>query len=710
MPGPGQKTKKKRATKILPHPDVPRPSYFGDIENSDSWDFMATTLCQNLQLDLETRHGLKRVHLKFDAICKELDSIYDANVNNVRITGAVVSVASKMCIDSILRTRLVQKGLLVKIIPLLTQDFSRHMALQCLVNITHHGGVEEKKVIAETCTSPLIQVIKDHFNDRKAVELAVITLGHSLHTVVDGTETGLETPYPHILRKLDMHDNLDTITRAIVTHGAQSPQLSVHGLELIAAATYNCKSEVLSIPDLIELLVSGLRSKDWTSRALCLGGIYRMYRKDEQPERLQLDPNKFAAALASTWPEASQRIVMKYGMQKCDFSITLQASMTFQRTMMKVAQDHDLVACGIHIAENILLTEFSIADGVWADEHGRPQDLGLGFIRYLDSLPVCAKAIRQTGRNLDSADILDMKYKIGKQDLSGAFRVAEAALKRNPQLAYAYYALSLSGVTAEGLKAAKKGIRCTQSSPFVRRQLLQRAAEHSCLLGIFSLQTLPPPGSTNWEEGIAFLMNAAEDAKMYLNEAPPDARQMAGHVRILLVLHIQLITTILIGGPETPKDLHDLKENIRRCQLSDEIAEHLGTKLPHPTAVRQVNDLIIKLYERAEQKFGRIIEILVREEDIPYKKPSDEAANDIASWLSRVEIEGTKGVLEGQWRGGATRSKVEPRTGMYRCSYCSNPSAALKKCSGCSQTRYCDANCQKQHWSEHKKTCASKSK
>lgn len=76
-------------------------------------------------------------------------------------------------------------GLLSKIVPLLNKDFSRQMVLQCLVTITHHGGALEKKTIAEQCTAPLIQLIKDHFENRRVVELAVVTLGKEERSFLD---------------------------------------------------------------------------------------------------------------------------------------------------------------------------------------------------------------------------------------------------------------------------------------------------------------------------------------------------------------------------------------------------------------------------------------------------------------------------------------------------------------------------------------------
>lgn len=68
----------------------------------------------------------------------------------------------------------------------------------------------------------------------------------------------------------------------------------------------------------------------------------------------------------------------------------------------------------------------------------------------------------------------------------------------------------------------------------------------------------------------------------------------------------------------------------------------------------------------------------------------DPVENDLAAWLARVEIEGTEGELPvtSQWKTNASEAaRIEPRTGLYRCSFCGNPSAALRKCSSCNQTR-----------------------
>jgi hypothetical protein len=63
-------------------------------------------------IDLTTRNGLKKVHANFDTIYARIDKFYEKKLSNVRIRGAILGIFSKMCVDSILRNKLFEKGAL----------------------------------------------------------------------------------------------------------------------------------------------------------------------------------------------------------------------------------------------------------------------------------------------------------------------------------------------------------------------------------------------------------------------------------------------------------------------------------------------------------------------------------------------------------------------------------------------------------------------
>ena len=77
----------------------------------------------------------------------------------------------------------------------------------------------------------------------------------------------------------------------------------------------------------------------------------------------------------------------------------------------------------------------------------------------------------------------------------------------------------------------------------------------------------------------------------------------------------------------------------------------------------------------------------------------DQAEDDLAAWLDNLDLDdegsprnGSKGQTKSKpkaVRGCHTNPKIVPNSvELYRCSYCRNPSASLKKCSGCGNARY----------------------
>jgi hypothetical protein len=71
-------------------------------------------------------------------------------------------------------------------------------------------------------------------------------------------------------------------------------------------------------------------------------------------------------------------------------------------------------------------------------------------------------------------------------------------------------------------------------------------------MGICLLQTAVV-GDKKWEEGVAFLTSAMDDAKTYVDEAPPDSRHMQK------VLYWYILLTLALRGPEISEDLRELQ-------------------------------------------------------------------------------------------------------------------------------------------------------
>ena len=430
------------------------------------------------------------------------------------------------------------------IVPLLQVDDTRHLALRSLGTITHHGGIKVRTEIAKH-SAVLCKLIRDFPDDNKVLELGIVTLSHAIYAVVDGNP---KPSNPTVLKSIDMVDVLKTALEVSKRPHPHSRIIINHVIEMISASSLHAYSAFKTYPSSINFLVAGMRSKDWITRSICLRGLLNLYAIEGEDDQRQLDPSRFLSALQRGTPDHLSDVMMDYGLMCCDMYLTLKCSGEFQRAMMQCAQDHDLYSLGKKQAELILKTEFSIADGMFEVEdpvtRRRTFDsCGLPFQRWSDSLTHGAKAIRRMKKRgeEDLADILEIKHFIMKQRVSDAIAQAKKCIERSPEQAYFYYAITLSADPVQGLKAAKKGLKCKQITPFVKYQLMQRAVQHAAEIGIKILQEMPEAGEPKWEEGIAFFMSALDDAKTYLNEAPPDNRHMknVGYWYILLTMIIK---------------------------------------------------------------------------------------------------------------------------------------------------------------------------
>ncbi|PPQ66949.1 hypothetical protein CVT26_009980 [Gymnopilus dilepis] len=715
MPGPGKRGKAKsksakssgsNAKKVQPESDE---VFLGGIENAEEWEAIIEVACELFGLpDLTTRGGFKKAHANFNAIYTKIEQIYQQHPDNSNLRGAIVGILAKMCIDSLLRNKLFERGFLDMIFPSLQVDETRHLALRALMTITQHGGAKVRAAIAKR-SNELTKLIRDLPDDDKVAELAIVTIAHSLVAVVEGTSKG--PAYPDILKSIDMVDVLKTTLEATKRPYARPRLILDHAVEIVVSSTLHASSAYKAYPSAINFMVAGIRSKDWVTRSSCLGALVRLFHGECEEDTRQLDPYRLMAAFQRGAPENLQDIMMDYGLNKCDMFLTLKLSGDYQKAMMQVAEDHDMYALGLKLGNIILTTEFSISDGMFEVEDPRTgrrsvDDMGLPFKRWGDALPHCARAIRRMNKpdEQDIADILDIKHMIMRQRIPDAVAFAKKAIQRNPNQAYFYYAITLSADSVQGLRAAKKGLKCKQTTNFVKYQMMQRAVTHAAEMGMKFLQEFPEAGDKKWEEAIAFLMSALEDAKAFLEGAPPDNRYMknVGYWYVLL--------SMLIREDLSP-DLHELKDNLERLKIADQFSNFIGSP-PPKTELRLAQQAAVKHFEGAMKEFSRVFEELDKVKGKGTAVPGQDRLDDgLAAWLEDMKLE------DGNFAGAShceSGHKGRPTINyedvwLYRCSWCGNPSAALRKCSGCAKTRYCDAGCQKSHWQDHKRVCKTSS-
>jgi len=104
---------------------------------------------------------------------------------------------------------------------------------------------------------------------------------------------------------------------------------------------------------------------------------------------------------------------------------------------------------------------------------------------------------------------------------------------------------------------------------------------------------------------------------------------------------------------------------------------------PPKTTLRLSQQAAVKHYPGAVKEFSRVFEELdrVKPSSSAQALDQDKIEDDLATWLEDIKLE--DGTVEETMRCGATnhRPKVDyNHVTLYRCTWCGNPSAVLRKC------------------------------
>ncbi|KAH7922908.1 hypothetical protein BV22DRAFT_1121170 [Leucogyrophana mollusca] len=467
----------------------------------------------------------------------------------------------------------------------------------------------------------------------------------------DEVHLGIARQTPALLRVLQESPNDLTAAELVISTLAHATRPVIYFDE----APSDMVISVLNIPTLVQLVTEFMRRP-----GAVLSALVRLEGLSSESDQRSGDPAKLGAyAIAGN-----------------------------RRAFLQCAQDHDLHALGMSPAEIISRTEFSIVEGSfqYLNERTRQMevmDVGLPFNMWTDALPHCAKAIRAKGRpgGENMAETLEVESHIIRSRVGDAVAMAKESIQRGPKFPYFYYVTTLGKNLEDGLRSAKKGLKCGVISPFIRVALMHRTVEIAGNLGVTRLQE-SRVGDKKWEEGIAFLTSALDDAKTYPTEAPPDAR----HVKDVLYWYICL--TITVKGPEISIGLGELQGALRKLRAADEISTHLGTPPPR-TQIRMTQQNIAQRYDAPGVRDRR--SVVARFDGL---SPTDlqkqtispvKAKYDLAAWLDEMDVESG----EQSYPGRSSHPRFSVNTvALYRCSWCGNPSAVLRKCSGCEKMRW----------------------
>ncbi|KAH9477955.1 hypothetical protein JR316_0010188 [Psilocybe cubensis] len=705
MPGPGNRKQVKSKSATRSHESEGQVRFAG-IDNAEGWSAVVNLLCDVFKLpDLTSRKGLKQVHAKFDPLFAKIEHAYKSNPQNYKLRGGIIGIFSKMCVDSMLRDRLFEKGVLGMITPLLEIDDTRHLALHCLSIITHHSGSKARVEIAKNA-NVLARLIQDLPEDEKVAELAVSTLAHALAAVTGGLP---EPTDPVVFKSIDMVEVLKSTLEAVKRPHSDPQVLMDHAIKVVCMSSPHAVDAFKAYPPAIDFMVAGLRSNDWVTRSICLGGVLRLHQFEAEENPPIFDRKKLLSGEYGRLPDHLVALEMEYGHERCDMYLMAKALAETASILIPCVATGDFYTLGLKQAELMLQTDFILVPGIFeirdpVTGSSMNENAGVSFPLWAASLSNYSSAIRRSGKpnEADFADILDLKKLIVTSCIPDAVALAHKCIERNPQQAFFYYVISLGDDHVQALRAAKKGLKCKLLTPFLKWQLMLQAVILAANMGVSIIQSMPDSRDKRWQEGIAFLSSAYDDAKLFMEGAPPDNHYMDVVACWYILLHMILLKDL-------SSDLHEIKRNLERLHAADEFNIFMGIP-PPKTDLRLAQQTAVEHYPAAIKEFSRVFQVLYQAkigEGHVVRLDRGKLEDDLTAWFNDMKFDdGTMMHVGAGCSGGSGQVKVTfDQVTLYRCSWCSNTSAILSKCGGCSEARYCDRACQKLHWEEHKKTC-----
>ncbi|KAE9390323.1 hypothetical protein BT96DRAFT_946213 [Gymnopus androsaceus JB14] len=591
----GKSKRTSSATNISPR-DFP-----GDVAHAGSWKNAVEIIRNRLRIpvidedlasDISTTSGLKKIYSHADDIYCRLDKALQEYEQHDRIVRGIIGIYTQIYEDSLLRNKFVEKGLLARLFPLLKRDACRNKVLSTLVNVSHHGGSKMHAEVAQY-TLELVQTLLDYPDEPLTAKLIITVVSHSVSAAVNGPIEAL--------RRQNLNQPRYTIdTRFLAT---------------LSECTFR------SEPELDKFLVAGLKSKDWGIRGFCLGAIVRSFMLSGVVDRAQMDIDQLDQLLSKEHHVPSHILAAfnKYGIYRLQ---SYQQRETFQEIMNVVEaalQHRDYYVLGIKYAEFVLQTEYSLPD--------YPE------LPLKEVIPLCVNALRAKGSpgDMDRADIVELKYLVMHQRWDEISLKSQQCLLRNPNSPYTYYAISILPNSEDGLRAAKKGLKCKHINTFMKFQLLYCAVDLAAFLGISYFHQVEGHRRLMWEEAVAFLMSALEDSRTYIKEAPPDS------IHLKTVLYWNIMLTLTLEGPNA--NLQLVQRAMKKLELSEDISNYLKAQILQ-TEGRGAAKMIVRLFKDAEWDWGEGIQSMDErlDEQVPAAEFSKAATDELALWLSDMSL------------------------------------------------------------------------
>ena len=458
--------------------------------------------------------------------------------------------------------------------------------------VVHNHFFRDRPLVARINTR-LMRLLDEHPNNPHLTKLVVIVTSHATSCIM------------RYLGSLETYDDLAlepivfTALNILRSSGSDASAVS-HALTIVLIVAQYAAEKCRPIPGLVTLLVALTRSKRMLTRGLATGSLGFLIDtelskviKDYWDPEGELDSEEdgnpdcsidshyvrtnemmhvpLPADISRDNPELPEHITrilgssnysdLEYAIEtRCDHEFRdffhKQSSVDVQKNMA----DSDRRALGRMLAKFVLTIGYPSPEfrASFAQEDRNVHLIDMG--QCIESLRQCPDG----KADLDAADVLELRIYTWHPCAcghNGERELAQCALKRSPDLAYAHLfdAAACAPATA-GQSAARRGLECAGVSRWLRGELLIRRMLHtySLVRGVFWKGREFPEGGRVYDFAGALIVSGLRDADAFIAEAPPDAFLLP------IALEYKLIFMLLLQGDAIDPQL----VKVRACPMS----------------------------------------------------------------------------------------------------------------------------------------------
>lgn len=394
----------------------------------------------------------------------------------------------------------------------------------------------------------ILRLALRHLDDPDTLSIIVSIFAHSSLNLQD---LGPSFDVEDLCRTL-----VDALKESTATHSLFS-----HAMICFKANSYKMIDMCGHIPSFVTLHIALLHSNDYSQRIQAVSYLscraFKLNPRDEAPvKNKQVAPRSAvndehkecctnSARIASdvkleTLPPRLLKATQKYGREKTQIAVMQRARSAFASLFLKYSPDTELLEVGRRIADLILRYQHPLPDvlcpccgslSVCAPCRAKRT--------WPELVQKCINALRgqspPSQEDVLSADILQWKLECDKT-ANGLIDYCKPMTSKHPRCPLFYYIpVSILDIANEDLlQLAKKGLKCPDIPDWLRFELHRAAADSAFSMAL----------SSSWgcceTISYAFMQSARADAKILLDEAPPDDIHRCFYLSVYIMSHFAL--------------------------------------------------------------------------------------------------------------------------------------------------------------------------